>query len=295
MPEATAALTVHQALAAVMGAVQAVKKRDRNNQQNYSFRGVDAVVNAVGPALRSHGVIVVPIAEEIATDHHYTTKNGANMRNVTLRIRWRIHGPAGDHIEAVTYGEAADSGDKAVSKAHSVALRTVLLQALCIPTDDPEPDAQAYERATPQDALPAEVVAARNAVKAAFADAHGFFSPEAAADQYRAFTDGKVLAEASAAELRKFAALLSMPEGSGPTEPATGVDKLSQKDRGAIFANLAKRGITEADDQRRYLGEVLGRELRSRSELTPADAGVLRAHFKDNPAGSATGPEGGGA
>jgi hypothetical protein len=40
-----------------------------------------------------------------------------------------------------------DSGDKATAKAMSVAMRTALLQALCLPTDEPDPDATSYERA----------------------------------------------------------------------------------------------------------------------------------------------------
>ena len=52
--------TIHQALSAVMGDVQAVGKTGRNESQGFSFRGIDAVVNAVGPALRDHGVIVTP-------------------------------------------------------------------------------------------------------------------------------------------------------------------------------------------------------------------------------------------
>jgi hypothetical protein len=40
-----------------------------------------------------------------------------------------------------------DFGDKGAPKAMSVAYRIALLQALCIPTDDTEPDAQSYDRA----------------------------------------------------------------------------------------------------------------------------------------------------
>jgi len=141
--------TVVEALSAVMGSVQGVRKADRNEQQRFMFRGIDAVMNAVGPALRTHGVVVVPLAEEM-TSETYETSKGTQMRNVTIRIRWRFYGPAGDFIEAVSIGEAADSGDKAVSKAHSVAYRTVLLQALCIPTDEPDPDASSHERAVTQ-------------------------------------------------------------------------------------------------------------------------------------------------
>ena len=40
-----------------------------------------------------------------------------------------------------------DSGDKATPKAMSVAFRIALLQALALPTDEPDPDSYAYERA----------------------------------------------------------------------------------------------------------------------------------------------------
>jgi hypothetical protein len=137
--------TVIEALSAVMADVQAIKKDDRNTQQNYSFRGIDAVVNAVGPALRAHGVVVVPIAVELASEH-YTTGKGTQMKGVTLTVTFRFYGPAGDYIDATACGESSDSGDKAVPKAHSVAFRTLLLQALCIPTDEPDPDAESHER-----------------------------------------------------------------------------------------------------------------------------------------------------
>lgn len=143
--------TVHEALAAVMGDVQAVRKGDRNSQQGYVFRGIDAVVNAVGPALRKHGVIVTPFK----VDAHYrdvTTSTGKPSRECTVLATYRIYGPAGDFIEAMAPGESMDFGDKGAPKAMSVAMRILLLQALCIPTDDPDPDSQSYERAARDDA-----------------------------------------------------------------------------------------------------------------------------------------------
>lgn len=145
-----AAPPIHEALAAVMADVGAVSKDSRNQSQGFNFRGIDAVVNAVGPVLRKHGVITLPVVE----DSHYDTiptKNGGTMRQCTLTVRWRFVGPAGDQLEAVVIAEAMDSGDKATSKAHSVAYRTVLLQVLCIPTDEPDPDASSYERERPQE------------------------------------------------------------------------------------------------------------------------------------------------
>jgi hypothetical protein len=142
----TAKPTVIEAVALVMAEVQGVGKSDRNTQQNYSFRGIDAVVNAVGPALRKYNVVVVPISATCESES-YTTAKGTPMRGVTLTVGFRFYGPAGDHIDAQVCGEASDSGDKAVPKAHSVAYRTLLLQALCIPTDEPDPDSESHERA----------------------------------------------------------------------------------------------------------------------------------------------------
>jgi hypothetical protein len=137
---------IEHALAAVMADVGAVAKRDKNTAQGFNFRGIDAVVNAVGPILRKHRVLTIPVVE----DAHYETievgQKRSLMRQCTLRVRWEFHGPAGDHIAAVVVAEAMDSGDKATSKAHSVAYRTALLQVLCIPTDEPDADASSYER-----------------------------------------------------------------------------------------------------------------------------------------------------
>lgn len=137
--------TVTEALSAVMEEVQAIRKGDRNTQQNFNFRGIDSVVNAVGPALRKHGVIVVPTGVTWESER-YQTKNGAQMRGITTTISFRFYGPAGDFIDAQACGEASDAGDKAMPKAHSVTYRTLLLQALCIPTDEVDPDAESHER-----------------------------------------------------------------------------------------------------------------------------------------------------
>jgi len=138
--------TIAQALAAVMADVQSVAKTGRNTEQGYNFRGVDAVVNAVGPALRKHGVVVLPMLETAAY-RDVTTSRGKPSRECTVQVRYQFFGPNGDHVDAVVPGESMDFGDKGAAKAMSVAYRIALLQVLCIPTDDPEPDSQSYERA----------------------------------------------------------------------------------------------------------------------------------------------------
>lgn len=141
--------TVIEALAAVMGEVQAIGKTSRNQQQGFNFRGIDAVMNTVGPALRKHGVVIVP--EDVQANYRDAqTTTGKAIREVTVRVTYRIHGPAGDSIAMQAIGESLDSGDKGSAKAMSVAYRVALLQALTIPTDEPDPDHFTYERSAPQ-------------------------------------------------------------------------------------------------------------------------------------------------
>lgn len=141
-------LTVHQALSKVMGDVQAVSKDSKNQAQKFLFRGIDAVLNAVGPALRKHGVTILPEDVEVHRSNGVTA-SGKQTAEVVVKVTYRVYGPAGDSIHGKVAAEAMDFGDKAIAKAMSVAYRTFLLQALTIPTDEPDPDSESYERGVP--------------------------------------------------------------------------------------------------------------------------------------------------
>lgn len=158
-------MSVYEAVAAVMADVQAVRKGNRNAAQGFNFRGIDAVVNAVGPALRTHGVIIAPTATIARAGTVEVGKNRTLMREVSLTVTFTVWGPEGDSFEVQVAAESMDSGDKATAKAHSVAFRTALLQLLCIPTDEPDPDATVYERA------PAQVASDHGVRKRALLDA----------------------------------------------------------------------------------------------------------------------------
>jgi hypothetical protein len=76
------------------------------------------------------------------------------MGHARVQVDYVIHGPAGDSLPASAPGEAMDSGDKATAKAMSVAFRTLLIQALALPTGEPDPDSHTYERAPAPPAPP---------------------------------------------------------------------------------------------------------------------------------------------
>jgi len=139
--------TAAQAILAVMNEVQAVGKNDRNQAQGFNFRGIDAVVNAVGPALRKHGAFVVPTILDSVTDV-VQTNNGKSANYVRLHVQFDVYAEAGAPVTGSVYAESMDHGDKAAPKAMSVALRTFLLQLLCLPTNEPDPDSHSYEIAS---------------------------------------------------------------------------------------------------------------------------------------------------
>lgn len=109
-----------------------VDKSDYNQQQRYSFRGIDAFVQALSPILSRHGVICVPRVLDRLHEVHPTSSGGRQIM-VFLTVEWRIYGPRGDYIEAVTVGQAFDSGDKAANKAMSAAFKYLLGQLFAVP------------------------------------------------------------------------------------------------------------------------------------------------------------------
>lgn len=161
--------TIHRALADVMRSVKAVGKDGVNKAQGFNFRGIDGVLNVVGPALRTHGVIALPVVEDVTYNTVEVGKNRTLMREVTMRVRYTFIGPDGGTLDAVVVAESMDSGDKATAKAMSVAFRSALLQVLAIPTHDPDPDEHTYERAAAPEVDPkhALVVAQKKQLVAA--------------------------------------------------------------------------------------------------------------------------------
>ncbi len=193
--------TVVEALAAVMGEVRSVSKDRRVTEgpARFNFRGVDDVMEAVGPNLRKHGVIFAP-SRIVSVEHErYTTAKGSLMDGVTVIVEYTITGPAGDTMPAAAAGQAADSGDKAVSKAMSVAYRTVLLQALCIPPGDVDPDQTTHERA---ESAPDPRAALFSDVKAA-GRANGLTDAETA-DDFAAWSEGTGIRDATADQLTRY-------------------------------------------------------------------------------------------
>ncbi len=140
---------VHVAWSRVMGEVRRISKSEEYNAAGtrYNFRGIDRTVNAFGPVVRKHGVLVLPVGVETSY-RDFVNSNKKIQRECTVTVTWMVIGPMGDVLPSTlqSAGEALDSSDKGTAKAQSVALRVLLLTAAMVPTGDADPDASHVER-----------------------------------------------------------------------------------------------------------------------------------------------------
>jgi hypothetical protein len=148
---------VHQLMLEVteIGKGREFKAETRGNSANkieYTFRGIDDAMDAVGAALRTVGLIMR--SEVVKAEHavHEVPRfYKGNQEGVTLwastrlTMRYTFIDPEdGSEHSVEGYGVGKDNGDKDGSKSSAAAMKYALFQGLCIPVKgmniDPEED-----------------------------------------------------------------------------------------------------------------------------------------------------------
>lgn len=138
-------MNIFEAINAVMADIGAIGKTSKNQQQGFMFRGIDAVMNAINPALIKNKVFVVPEVLEQTREERTTSKGGLLIYSI-CKIKYTFYAEDGSHIEAVVIGEGMDSGDKATNKALSIGFKYACFQVFCIPTEEmKDPDEECHE------------------------------------------------------------------------------------------------------------------------------------------------------
>ncbi|MEY8429268.1 ERF family protein [Lachnospiraceae bacterium 48-42] len=132
---------IYSAICGIMSDIGIVGKDGYNRTQNFKYRGVEAVMNALNPAMIKNKVFCTPEVLEQNREER-TTSKGATLLYSVCRIRYRFYTTDGSYVDSVVVGEGMDSGDKATNKAMSVAFKYACFQTFCIPTenlmDDPD-------------------------------------------------------------------------------------------------------------------------------------------------------------
>ena len=136
---------IYETISAVMNEIGAVGKNSKNQQQGFMFRGIDAVMNAISPALIKHHLFIVPeILEQ--TREERTNSKGTLLIYSICKVKYTFFAEDGSNISAVVIGEGMDTGDKATNKAMSIAFKYACFQVFCIPTEEMvDPDAECHE------------------------------------------------------------------------------------------------------------------------------------------------------
>lgn len=136
-------MSIYEAIPRIIAAIGAVSKDKRATagSTSYMYRGIDDVMNALQPLLAKYQVFVVPTVLEQYREDGVTKAGGASHLSI-FKIKYTFFANDGTYIEAVTVGEAADTGDKGSNKAMAIAFKYALFQVFCIPTEEmPDPDA----------------------------------------------------------------------------------------------------------------------------------------------------------
>lgn len=126
---------IYKAIADVLSEVGAVGKDGQNAFDKYRYRSIDAVMNAMHPAMAKYGVFVMPEVLEQSREER-GSRNGGVLIYSIIKVRYTFYAEDGSSLTATVIGEGMDKGDKSVNKAMSAAFKYALFQVFCIPTDE---------------------------------------------------------------------------------------------------------------------------------------------------------------
>lgn len=143
-------------MADILSKIEAIGKDQNNTTQNFKYRGIDDIYNAINPILAEHRVFMTSRIIEKTRDERQT-KSGGVLAFTCLRMQYTFWAEDGSSVSTEVEGEGMDSGDKSSNKAMAVAHKYALLQAFCIPTKDmDDPDAETHEVAPKTNQKPAQ-------------------------------------------------------------------------------------------------------------------------------------------
>ena len=138
-------LNIYEAISQTMADVGFVGKNTKNTQQGFMFRGIDAVMNALNPAMQKNHIFIVPEVLE-QTREERTSEKGKLLIYSICKIKYTFYAQDGSSVSAIVIGEGMDGGDKATNKAMSIAFKYACFQVFCIPTEEmKDPDAECHE------------------------------------------------------------------------------------------------------------------------------------------------------
>lgn len=115
---------------------EGIGKNQKNTFQNYQFRGIDDIYNALSPLLAENNILVLPEVVEHSIQEGQG-KDGKVNYHVIVKVKYYfVHVLDQSTVAVQIFGESMDTGgDKATNKAMSAAFKLCAIQTFCIPTE----------------------------------------------------------------------------------------------------------------------------------------------------------------
>jgi hypothetical protein len=132
--------STYDAMAAVLREVGVIAKSRTTDSQNenfkFAFRGIEELLEVVNPLCKKHGLLTPPVMVGDPIVGEYQTRNSTmHWVMVPTAIAFQATADKDDVIMAGPFlGEAGDAGDKAATKAQSVAWREIMFKTFNVPT-----------------------------------------------------------------------------------------------------------------------------------------------------------------
>lgn len=136
---------IYGKLADIMQEIEPIAKDRKNQAQGYNFRGIDDVMDSLGPIMAKHRVFLTTETIDIKREERQTAKGGTLIYTI-LTEKISFWAEDGSSVWTIKIGEGMDSGDKSSNKASSVAVKNACIQMFMIPTKEPkDPENDSHE------------------------------------------------------------------------------------------------------------------------------------------------------
>ena len=127
---------IYSKIIAVLQEVSAIEKTQTDKENNFIFRGIDDILNALNPLFKKYGIFTTT---EVVSASSVSQASGT--KKIILDVRFTFFAQDGSSVSSTTRGEAIETekDDKGTSKAMSIAYKYALTQMFLIPTSNENP------------------------------------------------------------------------------------------------------------------------------------------------------------
>ena len=125
-----------EALNLAMQDVGLVSKDSTNSHHNYKFTSEAEIISSIRQPFMQHGLVLVPADVQVLK-----CAESGKLYRYDLLVTYRCLHTSGEHIDIVVPASGADSQDKALPKAMTMALKYALIQCMLVARGvDPDAD-----------------------------------------------------------------------------------------------------------------------------------------------------------